>query len=306
MSFTLFACKKEQIHDDKPFNEEFVNVTTSLDYFRFEWNAFGDEIYYDIPEGLSPEKLNERDELYGSTTLYTNPEIYKNSKKLVFKNRNYYCAFYGEAPERLKNKKINNHQCLGLFYYESDDDAYTNHVRFKNYYSLNEISYTYDGFYLYNLIQLIDVFDGDNKIATTFRFQYYLLNDDDRVCYYDIEDSYSDNYLPYDSSHEYFAYYDEEQFKDKTIIPYFYRPYGRSCLMGSRVEVDSKYAYFPYYEKIESALSTLADGTSREIHGEVLKKKRKVKDYDITEQNNVTKEVEDVYYRVPLEELKIS
>ena len=296
--------------NDKSFNEEFVNVETIHEYFLFEKKMFSDEVFEEV-EGISNEDWNRRILLYDSAYLFNHASINKELRLLTFKNRDYYCAFYSHNPTAWNNKKTYNFHNPGMIhgynYLEHKDDSYVDYVKFKNYYSLKQVKYEYDGFYLYNLIQLIDVFDGKEKIATTFRYQYYLFNDKSQVCYYDLPDYYSNTYQPYNTKNKYLTYYDSELFKNRTVVPYFYQPYEHSCLMGSRVEVDGKYAYFPHRnDRIEKRLSTLEDGSTREIHGELLKKKRKIKDYDISKQKNITKEVEDVYYRVPLEELKLS
>ena len=299
------GCKNEK--NAKPFNEEFVNVEAIHEYFLFEKKMFSDEVFSDEP-GYFNDDWNL---LYDSAYLFNHVSINKELRLLTFINRDYYCAFYSKTGTIRKNNKLINIENPGIIhgynYLEHKDDPYVDYVKFKNYYSLNKVTYTYDGFYLYNLIQLIDVFDGEEKIATTFRYKYCLLNDNDELCYYDLPDHYSNTYQPYNTKNKYLAYYDSELFKNRTVVPYFYQPYEHSCLMGSRVEVDGKYAYFPHRnDRIEKRLSTLEDGSTRVIHGELLKKKRKVKDYDISKQKNITKEVEDVYYRVPLEELKLS
>ena len=301
--FPTIGCKQQSPHDDKPFNEEFVTITTIRDYFTFEWKTFGNSVLTDTPEGILREEEEQRRFLYDEYSLYTNPSIKNKSRVLKFKKRDYYCAFYGKNPNYFKNKVLDKYDCLGFVETKGLSnllDKYTNYVKFKNYYSLNKVSFSYDDFYLYNVIQLIDVYEKDTKIATTFSFQYFLRNDDDKIIFYDLPNYYTDNYQTFNSNNSFFTYYDGEMFNNRTLIPYFYQPYEQSCLMGSRIEIDAKYAYFSYKN------GTIQTAMESNVEGDIIKKTRKIKKYDIKKQKTVTEKVCDIYYRVLLSDLDFS
>ena len=306
VSFLLLSCHNNNFSNApiKTFEEEFINFKTVKEYTRFEYSTFGNSVFTPIEGNEEEEK--KRSFVYSPYYLFEDKDVFCSCKVLTYKKRYYYTVFYSNKELITPNLKTTNDSYTALYNpddYSILDDPYSDYVVFLNYDSLNEIKYIYNNFYLYNIICLVDVYEDNHFLSTTFEFVRFSINNSKHIEFYDLPNYYTNSYQPFDLKNRFFSYYDDTILSTKKLVPFFHQPYDHFSLMSSRVEIDDKYAYFPFSDKSLEWFQTIEQQKNVQLNVTLLTKETVINDYDVNSQKSTKKTIEEKFYRVDFNKL---
>lgn len=297
-----YSSSESVIH--RTFAEEFVDGTTVNDYADLELSLF-DSSVMDEPEGMPQDEYENYKAIYQSP--FQNKNLYENSKIIEYHYRDYYCVFYykeqvytfvpGQAKEYILGSYYSEYigfpkTTLNTLKKDHGDEPYDNFFKFLNVSNLDDAPYIYEGFYAYNVIHLIDLYDGSEYLNTTFDFNLFTTNDSNEMCFYDVKVSIKGRVydIPYNQNNSYFAYYNRERYDNMKIVPYLPHPYWHDSPMMTRNEVDDEYVYYH-----------LRANQIKE--GELLVIDKTILQYDPKLQKSVEKVVTNYYAKVPIKDV---
>lgn len=280
------------------FDEEFLEGSTIRDYADLEFFLFDSSVTDEL-EGLTQEDYMNYRRI--DCSPFENKDLYNNSKIIEYRPRDYFSVFYYKEPIYLGRiieciLGAYGYEYVGFPKYSLDslrrehgDESYCDYFKFLNVNRLEDIPYIFEGFYAYNVIHLIDLYDSSGYLNTTFEFHLFTINNADEMCFYDTKIGVKGyNYdIPYSNSHSYFAYYDHDRYDDMKIVPYLPHPYWYSSPMMTRNEVDDEYVYYHV-------------SSNQPIKGELLVIDKTILQYDPVLQKSVEKIVTSYYSKVPL------
>lgn len=285
------------------FDEEFFDGTTIGEYALLEIYLFDIAIFNIDAEGRTPEEEEWR------TKCITDPFSFKESDPeqihlSEYRYRDYYSAFYAYHPIGFANQMITDFEInLRVFPMQKDyiepfneNTPYQEMVKFKNYANLEDIPYIFENFYLYRVMHLVDIYDGDELITTSFDIKPFAYNDIKNVCFYDVRIDVPHHYGTYrrpyhDSNTKYYMYFDEELYGDKKITPFFPHPIKNSSgtsMMMTRLEYLDGYIYTPKY------VNPYTDPSN------MLEKEITILEYDATQQKSIEKVIKQYYLKTPV------
>lgn len=259
----LFSCNRNY----PSFEKEFVYMENA-ETIEQSFLGLHDSVVIEVGGG-DQEEWRRITGYYSVLDMFIVEELKSKRKEVSFKERPYYTAIYTGGT--LTENKVTNYLFYPFGIKELAQEIYDRHLPLNSFFKSvnftqkNDISTKIGDLGLSKIIKIVDIFDGNTKICSSFLPCLFATQEDKVICL-NKYNSYSPDCgydLCFDTNHSYITILDLDRISHKYINEFNHHIYGRYSLFSSRLEIDND--GFCYIQRGGNALYLIEAGLTYEM-----------------------------------------